>query len=149
MRNIILMAALILCASCAYAHDARDFSNSYNTPLTYEQAQDFKAWAERMSTEQGRNVLLDTYDYDLQGAWLNGCAYEGNNGHMPDTYKKPNHHTFSTGSIYAGIDEYEAGTWVEQEGIWTYYATASNVHTRVELIRYFEHVEPDARLIFK
>ena len=148
-KAIFITALLILCASCTCAKDSRDFSDMYNTSLTYEQGQDFKAWAERMSVEQGRNVLLDMYDYDLQGAWLNGCAYDGNNGHMPDTYKKPNHPTFSVSSVYADIDGYKAGTWIEQDGIWTYQATTSNLYTKDELIEYFDRVESKARLSFE
>ena len=148
-KAIFTAALLILCASCAYAHDSRDFSDRYNTSLNYEQGQEFRTWVERMSVEQGRNVLLDMYDYDLQGAWLDGCAYDGRNGHMPDTYKKPNHPTFSVSSIYAGIDRYRAGTWTEQDGIWTYQATTSNMYSKDELIEYFEHVEVKARLTFE
>lgn len=60
-------------------------------------------------------------DYDFRGYWKDMVAGEKGLGihsaetHFPDTYKKPNHPTFSTDSIYAQGEYAQyaqyAGTW--------------------------------------
>jgi hypothetical protein len=40
-------------------------------------------------------------DYDLRGAFKAGLTPDPQSGHWPDTFKKPNHPTFSVESIYA------------------------------------------------
>jgi hypothetical protein len=47
----------------------------------------------------------------LRGAFKAGLRPSAN-GHWPDTYKKPNHPTFSVESQYAtGADRAKAGHW--------------------------------------
>lgn len=55
------------------------------------------------------------------------------NNHLPDKYKKPNHPTFSTESIYAkGEYAQHAGTWTQkQSGDWMYNPSK----TRLEAVR--------------
>ena len=51
-------------------------------------------------------------DYDLRGAFKAGLTPDANTGHFPDTFKKPNHPTFSRESQYAtGENLQRAGTW--------------------------------------
>lgn len=85
-----------------------DMSGQYNTQLTPEQETEYKAWAKQQGRER------DVENYDLRGAWLelqNGTMTEDERGHLGDKYKKPNHPTFSTESIYNGKDGYQGGVW--------------------------------------
>jgi hypothetical protein len=82
-----------------------DYTNLYNTKLSPKDEQKFLSWG----VNNGR--LNDNYDYDIKGAYLNGLAAAGN-GHFPDTYKKPNHPTFSNQSTYNGADGQYGGVWV-------------------------------------
>lgn len=49
-------------------------------------------------------------DYDFIGAYLAG-ALPDDDGHWDDRWKKPNHPTFSTDSIYAACRPELAGVW--------------------------------------
>lgn len=85
-----------------------DMSGQYNTQLTPEQETAYQAWAKQQGRER------DVENYDLRGAWLelqNGTMSEDERGHLGDKYKKPNHPTFSTESIYNGKDGYQGGVW--------------------------------------
>lgn len=85
-----------------------DMSGQYNTQLTPEQEMAYQAWAKQQGRER------DVENYDLRGAWLelqNGTMSEDERGHLGDKYKKPNHPTFSTESIYNGKDGYQGGVW--------------------------------------
>lgn len=50
-------------------------------------------------------------DYDLRGAFKAGLAPDAATGHWPDTFKKPNHPTFSNESMYAAQRPEMAGSW--------------------------------------
>lgn len=67
---------------------------NYNTPLTSDEEKGFKTWKQENAPNDSGE------DYDLRGAYLGG-AKPAENGHFPDTWKKPNHPTFSNESIYA------------------------------------------------
>jgi len=83
--------------------DVNDYTNSYNTELTPEAELLFNNWAgDRKS---------DMYDYDLKGyfnQFPNEPLVKGT--HLIDTYKKPNHITFSNQSKYAS-DSIPGGKW--------------------------------------
>jgi hypothetical protein len=55
--------------------------------------------------------------YDLQGAWKDIKAgklkFDPQTGHLPDTYKKPNHITFSNESKYSDGKTFIGGKWEE------------------------------------
>lgn len=71
---------------------------NFETELTPHEEQSFQAW-------KRKNAPNDSgVDYDLRGAFKAGLSPSSTNGHWPDTYKKPNHPTFSNESIYAGPD---------------------------------------------
>lgn len=89
--------------------DINDFSDFYNTKLTDEEEAQYQAWAKKIGHER------DVYDYDLRGAWKAGAA-QTENGHFPDTFKKPNHHTFSEESQYADGKRNIGGHWVVENG---------------------------------
>ena len=89
--------------------DINDYSDLYNTQLSDEEEQQYQAWAKQIGHER------DIYDYDLRGAWKAGAAQAGN-GHFPDTFKKPNHHTFSEESQYADGKRNVGGRWTVENG---------------------------------
>jgi len=78
--------------------------NGYTTQLTEGGEKAFQRWREKHSP-------WDTgHDYDLRGAYADGIDRDAR-GHLPDTYKKPNHETFSDESTYAKYAPGEAGSW--------------------------------------
>jgi hypothetical protein len=81
-----------------------DFTDRFNTQLSPDDESQFQTWAKANGREN------DTYDYDLRGFWKAGGDF-ADNGHASDAYKKPNHPTFSTGSIYSRGGPYQAGQW--------------------------------------
>ena len=97
--------------------DENYYYQNFNTNLTPEEEQAYNDWVVSLSAQRGRNVSNDLYTYDLRGAFQAG---EGSDwrGHMTDRFKKPNHPTFSTESMYNGYPmpeggTYEAGAWVD------------------------------------
>ena len=77
----------------------------FNTPLTPQESVKFAAW-------KAKNAPKDSgADYDLHGAFKAGVIADSVTGHWPDTFKKPNHPTFSVESQYAPFAPHLAGTW--------------------------------------
>lgn len=124
-----------------------DFTNKYNTRLTPLAEMRFRAWLMGENNRQERNVGQDLYDYDLRGMWNAGGGFGGDNGHAGDTWKKPNHPTFSTDSIYNGQDGFQGGVWRQTPDGITYTASPSNTWNHDELRRYFDEHEPGVRAI--
>ena len=87
-------------------------------------------------------------DYDYE-AWRKATGQSSlpAGQHYPDTYKLPNHMTFSSDSIYSN-DKTPGGKWIMQGDKWHFYPSAYNlqVHTPDELAAYFAKVEPNAVL---
>lgn len=80
-------------------HDA-----DYNTILPADEESDFLKWKQQNAPDDSGA------DYDFKGAFNAGLT-KSKNGHWPDTYKKPNHETFSDESIYAQYAPEKAGHW--------------------------------------
>jgi hypothetical protein len=77
----------------------------FDTPLNPKQAAAFPQWkAIYAPNDSGQ-------DYDLQGAYTADLTPDPATGHWPDTYKKPNHPTFSDQSIYSSLAGTKPGTW--------------------------------------
>lgn len=77
---------------------------TYDSPLSGNEESAFQQW-------KSVNAPQDSgADYDLRGAFKEGLSPAAN-GHWPDTYKKPNHETFSNESIYAAQQPQLAGRW--------------------------------------
>lgn len=130
---------------------------NYNTELSPEQETAFQGWLARQSGALKRNLAADLADYDLRGFYLNSPNLALTSGHLPDTYKKPNHPTFSEESIYNGtIDPYggkfAAGRWIgDDENGWSYQPSQrmlSTTHNREAMKQYFAEHEPDSVLVF-
>jgi len=129
--------------------DPNDFTGRYNTQLTPDEELAFKMWLTDLGAKNGRDVSRDMYDYDLRGAFKANAGQE-DNGHFPDTFKKPNHPTFSSESQYSGVDGLTGGEWIkDRSGKWSFKASPSQLqfHSPAELRDYFKTREPDSLLI--
>jgi len=123
--------------------DPYDFTTRYNTPLTPAEEAQYQAWADKLGK------AADTYDYDLRGAWKSGAASDPR-GHLPDTFKKPNHPTFSDQSQYHGADGHQGGTWAGGGNApFTFTPGPTNLQmmSPAALQRYFQEREPDVQLV--
>lgn len=76
----------------------------YDSTIPEDKKAGFEQW--RSSLPQN---LQSNHDYDIQGAYLAGVQ-PGADGHMPDTFKKPNHPTFSNESQYS-TPQTPGGSW--------------------------------------
>lgn len=121
-----------------------NMAGKYNTPLNEPDAAGYAAWLAQLPKGMDRTGN----DYDLQGAYLSGLNASG--GHLPDTFKKPNHPTFSNESTYSGKDGFVGGAWKPgPDGKWTYAASPTNLkmHSAQGLHQYFQSTEPDVSLV--
>jgi hypothetical protein len=108
----------------------------------YEQGGDVD---ERPVLGLGRSAPEPEADYDYAAAQRAGVQPD-ERGHMPDTYKLPNHITFSDESMYHG-DENEGGHWSQlADDRWSFTPGPANLqhHTMQEMRDYFKKHEPDA-----
>jgi len=81
------------------------FETQYETPLTPIEEKRYQAWKKELAPNDSG------FDYDYRGAFKSGVL-PGEDGHWPDTFKKPNHPTFSNESKYAvGENAKRAGHW--------------------------------------
>lgn len=81
---------------------------------------------------KAKNAPKDSgQDYDLQGAFKAGVVPDAQ-GHMPDTFKKPNHPTFSVESEHVMDDPTKAGYW---EGDKFVKPTSGNLKQRATALR--------------
>lgn len=92
--------------------------NDYTTKLTPAEQTQFNKWAADMRAKGAIHKDDKFQDYDMQGFWkyevLNNTEHANSTAqtHFPDTYKKPNHETFSIHSKYAvGENLKLAGSW--------------------------------------
>lgn len=84
--------------------------DKYDTPLSPSEEEKFAAWKKQYAPNDSGA------DYDLRGAFKAGLRPDAETGHWPDTFKKPNHPTFSNESKYAvGPDAAKAGHWEGDE----------------------------------
>jgi hypothetical protein len=114
------------------AVDDLDYSDRYNTKLSDDEETGYRDWAKKNKREG------DVYDYDMRGAWKEGIGAD-DSGHFPDTYKKPNHPSFSDESKYHGTDGQEGGKWSKKDGkdVFTPGKTNKALRSRKEMEDYF------------
>lgn len=123
--------------------EAPDLTNQFNTALSSPQESQFEAWQQKLPAR-----LRSARDYDLRGAWKAG-AQEAANGHLTDEFKKPNHPTFSSESIYSGKNGEQGGQWSKDKADkWIFKPGASNLknYGQQGLEDYFKRSEPDSIL---
>ena len=89
------------------------------------------------------NVGDPGLDYDHAAAQA-AALQKDERGHMADTYKLPNHITFSDQSVYHGRDGNEGGRWTQVDGrdVFTPGPTNLKHHSIQEMMDYFAHYEP-------
>ena len=136
--------------------DPRDFTDRYNTLLTPQEEAGYRTWLNTVHPRQ-RNIR----DYDLQGYYK--AARDGidpsrfklavdpeGNLHFDDRFKKPNHYTFSTDSMYSGRDGYYGGQWRKLgNNKYSYTVNPSNLYSNAELQDYFNRNEIGNILIYQ
>lgn len=135
--------------------DPLDYTDKYNTQLSQPEQQSFDAWSADQSQKVGRDVSKDKYDYDMQGWWKqnsqdtpDGPQLKG--GHLTDTFKKPNHPTFSGYSQYHGVDGNQGGNWTKKpDGSWSFMPGSTNLKnfSADDMRDYFKRVEPGNELL--
>jgi len=130
--------------------DPRDFSDQYNTALSPDDERSFQLWVNDQSQKTGRNIANDSYDYDLRGWWKQNGSQPLSDDHLVDTFKKPNHPTFSDQSQYHGVGGNYGGTWnTNADGSYSFVPGRTNLtmfHPD-ELRDYFGRVERGNNLI--
>jgi len=115
----------------------------YETTLSPEEEQQFSQWKMRYAPHDTGE------DYDLRGAFRAGLKPDAVRGHFPDTYKKPNHPTFSVESMYSTPDQ-PGGAWGRIDGRDTFEPSSFMMKDseRIKnLQNYFKKREPAAKLI--
>jgi hypothetical protein len=108
----------------------------------YQQGGDVE---ERPVLVLGRSAPEPAADYDYAAAERAGVQPD-ERGHMPDTYKLPNHITFSDESLYH-VGENEGGHWSQlADDRWSFTPGPTNLkyHSMQEMRDYFKKHEPDA-----
>ncbi len=84
---------------------------NYNTKLSDDEEKKFQIWKAKYAPNDSGD------DYDLRGAFKAGLKPDPKTGHWPDTFKKPNHPTFSNESKYAKDAPEKAGSWKGEQYI--------------------------------
>ncbi len=95
--------------------DNENMGHKFNTFLPPEERKKFVAWMEETGKRIGKNIWADLAVYDVAGFWeqefsdgMREALKKGEHG--VDTFKKPNHPTFSDESQYSN-EAYEGGSW--------------------------------------
>lgn len=81
--------------------------DQFETKLNPQEEQVFSGWKAKYAPKDSGE------DYDLRGAFKAGLTPDPQTGHWPDTFKKPNHPTFSDQSKYAQFGN--PGYWVNSK----------------------------------
>lgn len=129
------------------------FTNNFNTLLTDKEEEQFQQW---LAESPMRDLSRDLGDYDLRGFWRNARkdadVFASGKGHAPDTYKKPNHVTFSDESIYSGTPSpfggvWEGGKWVLENQFQPSESMLKHTHPLPYYQNVFEQAEPKSKLL--
>lgn len=116
----------------------------YNTKLSA--LDNIRYNVDKLKSPQFRND--SGYDYDLRGYWEENRTFP-KNGHLPDTYKKPNHITFSADSKYSN-GNHVGGTWQQNNlGSWQFTPSTFNLsqYSPEQYIDYFNRFEQGNNVI--
>jgi hypothetical protein len=132
-----------------------NWTDEFNTPLTPEEETEFQSWAGKTSKSLGRNILRDIEDYDLRGQWKNEYASTDDvpekGKHGPDSFKKPNHPTFSNESVYSGkktkYGVFVGGSWKDNEFHVSREMLDRGTHDEKRLTDYFNRYESETALV--
>lgn len=130
--------------------DDLDYSEQFNTTLSPREETKFQDWIAVQSKKTKREIGRDVYDYDLRGFWKRNREADLSDAHLSDTYKKPNHPTFSSESKYHGEEGLEGGQWERNpDKSWKFTPGPTNLsmHGAGRLRRYFDRVEAGNELV--
>jgi hypothetical protein len=143
-------------AMAPYAHEDEYFRNNYNTPLNAQEQAKYKQWIPQSEALHQRPLTDDNIDYDMQGYAKSLGFKPWQPGHGVDTFKKPNHMTFSDQSRYHGTPDPVNGG-ANQGGHW--FSTAPQIPAYQPSVKsaayqgaermknYFQKYEPDYQLM--
>lgn len=116
----------------------------------------YSDWLKYRSRLANRDISKDEKDYDLESYFKSLKSTMGESGkfnpeantHLPDTYKKPNHPTFSNESIYSIPGIQEGGEWNESTSNWEFTPSELNLRNMPaeDMESYFEKADPEAKL---
>lgn len=126
-----------------------DFTEQFNTPLAPDAEAQYQQWLAQQSQLAGRDMRGDLWNYDMRGAFQFGAGASGENQHWPDTWKKPNHPSFSDQSRYHGVEGHQGGAWSQDAGgQWSFRPGPTNLemHGPDGLQNYFQRGDPGVRL---
>jgi len=121
---------------------------NYNTGLTPNELNEFQTWGIQNRGNK-ENLLREMGSYDIQGAWKDiknkKIDFDPETGHLPDTYKKPNHITFSNESRYANG---QGGEWIQTPNGWQFTPSEQTLsqYGKEKLKNYFLNYEPNSIL---
>lgn len=95
------------------------YKDAYNTPLTDDEQAHYDIWYP-IAVDSKLINPMDHGVYDIPGFWKSGeWKRKDSRGHGTDTFKKPNHITFSNESKWSsqqGGSPFEGGTWDREGG---------------------------------
>lgn len=147
--------------------DPTYYEQNFNTELDPNEEAQFQDWLKYESDKTGQDKSKDLFDYDLRGYWKDEISKDPElvqnpspilagdaRDHGPDTYKKPNHQTFSEESKYNNTtgpngEKYVGGRWGENDSFMPSKEMLDNkTHDKEFLKWYFKRFEPDSKLIF-
>jgi len=119
---------------------------------------DYNDWLKYRSNLAKRDISRDEDNYDLKSYYDSLKYNPGEAGkydpktteaHLPDTYKKPNHPTFSKDSIYSIPSIQEGGKWTpDSQGKWSFKPSDLNLQNKPaeQMQEYFDESDPTANL---
>jgi hypothetical protein len=84
--------------------DFKELIDPHETQLNAQEEKLFQMWKTIYAPNDSGQ------DYDFRGAYKAGLTPDPQTGHWPDTFKKPNHPTFSSESIYS-TKQNPGGKW--------------------------------------
>jgi len=123
--------------------------------LSAAEEQKFQAWLKSGVP----NIALDLYIYDLRGFWKdvednptdanleNRANFALRRGHAPDTWKKPNHPTFSDESIYSTGKPWVGGHWFDENTFAPSAEMLATTHPEAEYLRYMREMQPGLTIV--
>jgi len=126
------------------------YVRQYNTGLTEDEFKKFYDWGLKKYGNL-ENLIYEMGTYDVQGAWKSGDVFKTDErGHGPDKWKKPNHRTFSTESIYSS-KETPGGRWVRTPYGPQFHPSkiTLDLYGVDDLQHYFKEKEPDVKLMWQ
>ena len=121
--------------------------DKYNTKLDPGEEKEYQNFVADASLQTGRDYSQNENDYDLRGFFKEKgqSGLTASTAHGPDTYKKPNHPTFSNESKYS-TPQNPGGVWFGGN----FMPSDKQVNTPLKvkkLKQYWNRVEPGKLLL--